>query len=626
MIPAGEAGGALKRAGGLTAGSVQPELRKERKMAKRVSLLRTGVLLAVFIVLFNIKCYAYPPAYPVPALTGNQALDIANIAASQIGYAESDGTVYGAWWNGVTNWGHDYTNEGWCAMFACWCADQAGAGLYVAYDKNGAMPGRLFDYLKANGAAYDTTMTGTPMTGDFIFFGNDRVQHVAIVTGFDEATRVASLVGGNQKNGAVSASACSYVPDSIWGYQRVLGFGRPRYTTGADTEPPVISDIQVAADSAGYTVTCRVTDNDAVSQVRFPTWTTYGDQDDLLKDWGTNEKALGTTSNGITSFRVDRADHNNELGTYVTDIYAYDRFGNVSTGRVIYTFEQTASVTITSQPQDREAEENETAVFSVGAEGPVASYQWQYKIAGTTRWRNSTSATSGYNTAELHVVAAPSRNGYQYRCRVTDENGKTVTSDAAVLTVIERTVRITMQPQDAEAAVGETARFTVAAEGDGLVYEWQYKIAGTTKWRNSTSATPGYNTPELRVVGTAARNGFQYRCIVTDSNGNSVVSSAATLRITGVKIASDPQDQTVEAGQTARFTVTAYGEGLTYQWQYKIAGTSKWRDSSPATAGYNTAELEVVGTVKRNGYQYRCVVSDASGKTLTSKAAALTVE
>ena len=109
-------------------------------------------------------------------------------------------------------------------------------------------------------------------------------------------------------------------------------------------------------------------------------------------------------------------------------------------------------------------------------------------------------------------------------------------------------------------------------------------------------------------------------------NGNSVVSSAATLRITGVKIASDPQDQTVEAGQTARFTVTAYGEGLTFQWQYKIAGTSKWRDSSPATAGYNTAELEVVGTVKRNGYQYRCVVSDASGKTLTSKAAALTVE
>ena len=75
------------------------------------------------------------------------------------------------------------------------------------------------------------------------------------------------------------------------------------------------------------------------------------------------------------------------------------------------------------------------------------------------------------------------------------------------------------------------------------------------------------------MVGTAARNGFQYRCIVTDVDGNSVVSSAATLRIAGVKIASDPQPQTVAAGETARFAVTAYGEGLTYQWQYKIAGS-----------------------------------------------------
>ena len=78
--------------------------------------------------------------------------------------------------------------------------------------------------------------------------------------------------------------------------------------------------------------------------------------------------------------------------------------------------------------------------------------------------------------------------------------------------------------------------------------------------------------------------------------------------------------------ETARFAVTAYGEGLTYQWQYKIAGSSKWRDSSPATAGYDTAELEVVGTAKRNGYQYRCIVTDAHGGTVTSKAAVLTVE
>lgn len=87
------------------------------------------------------------------------------------------------------------------------------------------------------------------------------------------------------------------------------------------------------------------------------------------------------------------------------------------------------------------------------------------------------------------------------------------------------------QPEDNSGAVDDTVPFSVLAIGTGLTYQWQYCTAGSTTWRNSSSATVGYNTDTLQVVATAARNGYQYRCKVTDGNGNSVTSSAATLTV-----------------------------------------------------------------------------------------------
>ena len=98
------------------------------------------------------------------------------------------------------------------------------------------------------------------------------------------------------------------------------------------------------------------------------------------------------------------------------------------------------------------------------------------------------------------------------------------------------------------------------------------------------------------------------------------------MKAPGPEITADPQDRTAAAGETVHFTVTAKGEGLSYQWQYKTAGSGKWRDSSSATTGYNEAELEVVATAARNGFQYRCKVTDANGETVTSRPATLTVE
>ena len=169
---------------------------------------------------------------PLPSLTGDQAVDTAKIAESQIGYSGAYGTVYGAWWNTVTNWGVDYTYSAWCAMFACWCAYQAGAGLYVAYNEYGAGANYLFDFQKAY-CTSDTSFYTEPRPGDFIYFGNNGyAEHVGVITSYDASNRIVYFVSGNDEN-TVKASSTPWYSGAYWGTQIVLGYGRPNYSSNA---------------------------------------------------------------------------------------------------------------------------------------------------------------------------------------------------------------------------------------------------------------------------------------------------------------------------------------------------------------------------------------------------------
>ena len=80
----------------------------------------------------------------------------------------------------------------------------------------------------------------------------------------------------------------------------------------------------------------------------------------------------------------------------------------------------------------------------------------------------------------------------------------------------------------------------------------------------------------------------------------------------------------VIAGAKAKFTVTASGGSLKYQWQWSGDSGMTWTDSTSKTSGYNTKTLQVSATTGRNGYLYRCKVFNAAG-TVFSSSAKLTV-
>ncbi len=179
---------------------------------------------------------------------------------------------------------------------------------------------------------------------------------------------------------------------------------------------------------------------------------------------------------------------------------------------------------ITTQPKSASGPAGETVKFTVKAVGPDLTYQWQYRKPGATTWYKSTQ--SGSKTATLTVEVTAARSGFSYRCVIKNSYG-TTTSNIATLTTLT-VPAITGQPQSITASVGGTAQFTVKASGGDLTYQWQYRKPGATSWYNSTQS--GSKTATLSVEATAARNGFEYRCIVKNSLG-SATSSAAKLTV-----------------------------------------------------------------------------------------------
>ena len=90
-------------------------------------------------------------------------------------------------------------------------------------------------------------------------------------------------------------------------------------------------------------------------------------------------------------------------------------------------------------------------------------------------------------------------------------------------------------------------------------------------------------------------------------------------------IRTQPQDQAVAEGGGAEFSVAVSGgrTPLKYQWQVKTAGGTTWADLPGETAASLT--LQAVA-LDMSGNQYRVIVTDASGCSLTSRAASLTVK
>jgi Domain of unknown function (DUF4091)/Immunoglobulin domain/Immunoglobulin I-set domain len=320
----------------------------------------------------------------------------------------------------------------------------------------------------------------------------------------------------------------------------------------------------------------------------------------LNYQWNKNGTAIsGATSPSYTTPATTTSDDGAQFTALVSN-----KAGIVTSNPVSLHVRVRVAPSITTQPTSQTVTAGQTTTFSVVAAGSAPlNYQWN---------KNGTAISGATSSSYTTPPTITSNNGTQFTVRVSNSAGN-VTSNFATLTVNAAAVApsITAQPISQTVTAGQAATFTVAASGTApLSYQWQ---RNGTPIGGASAAT--YATPAT----TSSDNGAQFTVVVSNSAG-SATSNAAILTVNPATVApsitTQPVSQTVTAGQTASFSVTATGTSpLGYQWSKNgtvISGANSASYTTPATATTD------------NGAQFTVVVSNSAGK-VTSSAATLTV-
>jgi len=221
---------------------------------------------------------------------------------------------------------------------------------------------------------------------------------------------------------------------------------------------------------------------------------------------------------------------------------------------------------------------------------------------------------------------------------------------------------IKTQPEDVTVEAGETPVFEVEAEGGKAPYTYQWQSReNNLEWENCDSEDfgEGSKTEKYTVYTGTMSFTAEYRCIVTDAEGNTVTSEVATLTSVGeeenketeedpststrpspstrpstptrpttsiaLAIKTQPEGTTVKTGESATLSVTVEGgkAPYTYQWEYyaRYGKSASWSKIDSATENEVSVSQVGAGNVK-----YRCVITDADGATVTSEECTVTWE
>ena len=249
-----------------------------------------------------------------------------------------------------------------------------------------------------------------------------------------------------------------------------------------------------------------------------------------------------------------------------------------------------------------------SVVLTAAAQNTSGSltYRWERSQDGVT-WSGTT--LSGNSTKKLTFEASATRLAYQYRCRVTDDNGSWYSSGIDLPLVPTPTV--TASANRSTALTGSAIVLTAAAENTAgtVTYKWLRSTDGEN-WSGTTLS--GYNTNKLSFDANEARLAYQYRCKVTDDNGSWYSSAVQVTWLPTPTVAASASRDAAFTGDPVSFTASAKDTqgALTYRWQRSLDGEA-W--SNTTLSGYNTKTLSFEASKDRLSYQYRCKVTDDNG-------------
>ena len=175
---------------------------------------------------------------------------------------------------------------------------------------------------------------------------------------------------------------------------------------------------------------------------------------------------------------------------------------------------------------------------------------------------------------------------------------------------------IIQQPASVETPIGQKFSVSVAAEGEGLTYQWYYKDAGMKNFGVSSNKTSAY-----AYAMQSYMHNRQIYCVITDKDGYEVSTEVATLTRPSMELSilEQPKDVQTSVGQKFSVSPKVQGDGLVYQWYYKDAGMKNFGVSSNKSSAYAYTMQSYM-----HNRQVYCSITDQYGNNVVTDVATIT--
>ena len=265
----------------------------------------------------------------------------------------------------------------------------------------------------------------------------------------------------------------------------------------------------IASDENSFTVEVTGVGDaiSGVSMVRFPTWTKANGQDDIQWYAGTNH------GNGRWTYTVNRKNHNNEFGEYITHVYAYDAdwAGNSKNlGAVTHSFVDSTPPTV-SHTISPSGWTNGSVTINITA---TDSYSGLKNII----LPNGSTTTSG--TASYTVTS----NG-TYTFKATDNEGNVNTYNVKITNIDKTAPAITLSQNPTSWTNGSVTVTASVTDADSGV--------SVKKWAAGNQSASYFASNGTTITGnnfTVTSNGT-YTFYAKDAVGN---ASVKTITISNI--------------------------------------------------------------------------------------------
>jgi hypothetical protein len=324
---------------------------------------------------------------------------------------------------------------------------------------------------------------------------------------------------------------------------------------------------------------------------------------------------IGTTTNTLTINPVASGDTATDYNVVITGTAPCSVLTSNNSALVV-----NEAITITSQPLANQTICSGTNTsFSVTATGTGLTYQWR---KGTTNLVNGGNI-SGATTATLTLTGVLTSDAGSYNVVVSGASPCTAATSSSAVLVVNQIVAISTQPTLSQTVCsGNSASFSVTANGTGLSYQWRKGTANLSNVGNISGATSNILTINPVASGDAATD---YNVVITGTAPCSALTSTNSALVVNEAITINSQptaNQTACSGTNTSFSVTATGTGITYQWR---KGTTNLVNGGNI-GGATSATLTLTGVSTTDAGSYNVVVSGASPcAAVTSSSAVLVV-